>query len=257
MRIVNRLFVFVFLISLLTVTVFTWLSFRCSGAASCRDALLGDVYNWQALIGASLVFAGVLLLMAPSGKIETQKDMTEPRAAIEDQSRLRAARMRLAYQLELLAETYDKIIGTIEEVTRELTRPAYLGLRSSPASSLPLPQFATDMSDLVLLPPSEGEALLGLCRDISRVNAFVERLPHNTDQALLEQMVRLRAAKTVVLAIYWRNQIGSEIGWQNVTYPAKRIAELQSILAETKAAKTQDPASVWQPRGEPAPPSRI
>jgi hypothetical protein len=242
MRIVDRLFVFVFLISLLAVTVFAWLSFRCSGAASCQDALLGDVYNWQALIGASLVFAGVLLLKAPSGKIETRKNMAEPLVAIEDQSRLRAARMRLAYQLELLAETYDKIIETIEEVTRELTRPAYLGLRS-PASSLPLPQFATDMSDLVLLPPSESEALLGLCRDIARVNAFVERLPHNTDQALLEQMVQVRAAKTVVLAIYWRNQIGSEIGWQNVTYPAKRIAELQSILAETKAAKTQDPAS--------------
>jgi hypothetical protein len=235
MRLLDRFFIVVFLITIFAVTAIEWVSWRCSGVDPCRAALISDLYNWQVLITGVLVLAGAILLMAPRREIRTQeRSVADP----SDAKRLRAARMRLAYQLQLLAETYDKILRTSDEVTGELKRVALLEL-ARPASYLPLPPFVTEMSDLTVLAPEESEALLELARGLARLNAFVERFPR-TDRALLERMVRIRAARTVLVAIYWRNRFASEIGWRSMRYPASRRKELQTILADTTRRATQD-----------------
>lgn len=231
MRLVDRVFILVFLITLFAATAIEWVSWRCPGADACRATLISDLYNWQILIAGFLVLGGALLLMAPRGEVRGEVRTQEPLVAPDETKQLRAARMRLAYQLELLAETYDKILRTSDEVTRELKRVALLEL-ARPASYLPLPPFVSEMSDLTSLAPQESEALLELARGLARLNAFVERFPR-TDRAMLERMVRIRAARTVLVAIYWRNRFASEIGWRNMRYPASRRMELQTILADT------------------------
>jgi hypothetical protein len=214
MQFFDRYFWTVFSLALaIGAGVVAWVDWRCSVGADCRPALVRDLSDWQALITGVFVLAGaVLVLLSSRWKIEAERDL----AARSDVERIRAARMRIAYQLELFADTYRGVL-------REIEAP---GLPLTPTRML-LPQPPFDFWDLAAIPPSESEALLRFAHGIAATNERLFRTWHA--RQLATQIARLRAVRTLLESIEWRNRYAPLIGWSEVRLMDAERVRLQEL----------------------------
>ena len=217
MQFFDRYFWTVFILALVAGTgIVVWVDWRCGVDADCASFLVRDLRDWQSLIAGILVLAGaILFLLASRWRIEAERDL----AARGDAEKVRAARMRIAYQLELFANTYRGVLRGIEAPGLPLTPTRMF---------LPHPPF--DFWDLANMPPSESEALLSFAHGIAATNDQLFRNWHDRQSAT--KMARQRAVRTFLESIEWRNRYAPLIGWSEVWLTDAERDRLQALIAE-------------------------
>jgi hypothetical protein len=183
----------------------------------------GWIYNYQTLMTGLLALGGAyIVLVAAKWQIAHERDLAKQ--AKED--RVIAARMRVAYQLELLANDLVAIVRR---------RKIIQGFVAAEGDFIPLPDYVANMADLTQLPSAESEAMLDLARRISVANSFLTR-----SSAEDAERFRYLAAINARTAIDWRNRLGTEVGWREMPLGKRRRGEMQTIINAHKSKEADE-----------------
>jgi hypothetical protein len=174
------------------------------------------LYRWQTLATGMLALAGAAIVhVAAKWQISNERDLAKQAR----QDRVSAARMRVAYQLELLA-------NDLVAIARR--RRMFQGFFATESDLMPLPGYVASTADLTQLPPNESEAMLDLARRITAGNNLF--LGKNDEV----ERFRVFAAVSAVTAIDWRNLFGAEVGWREMQFGKKRRKEMLEIIEKHK-----------------------
>jgi hypothetical protein len=140
---------------------------------------------------------------------------------------VRAARLRIGFQLQELISACNKVVSEVE-----LFRTT-AGQRGKPHMSLPQPRFVEETAELSFLPAQEADAIAWLAQEIMHTNARVEleRDLAEADQDYLTGLIEAKGAQIVLHALIWRDRMAREIGWNPMRFDEDRKKRLGEIVS--------------------------
>jgi hypothetical protein len=139
---------------------------------------------------------------------------------------VRAARVRIGLQLQEFITACNKVISEID------LYQTTAGQRGKPHMSLPQPRFVEEATELTFLPAQEAEAIALLAQDVLGTNARAEfeRDVAEGDQAFITGLIEAKGAQIVLHALFWRERIAHEIGWNPMRFDEDRKRRLGEIV---------------------------
>ncbi|WP_141701220.1 hypothetical protein [Methyloceanibacter methanicus] len=188
---------------------------------------LDAIKEWQTLIAGILALVGAtLVLLAADRQIANEQSLANDDREVAK----KAAKMRLAYEMEYLAQQFARIVNS------DLGFP----LQSVPLPPFPVPSFANQPGDLVALSAEESEELYTLAREI-RIDAgqieWLSALP--AKEAAHELKVSCSGGHALD-CVKWRDALGQAIGWSPMVFPP---AQRQSMEQAASAQGTSSGSS--------------